>query len=89
MMANEKRLIDANALNSELIERQYSEQSMGILHSAYPHMMAIVSKQPTVDAVEVVRCKDCKFGDMCSIREAMAVSDWNAYCFRGERRTDD
>lgn len=53
------RLIDADALNNELIERQYSAQSMGVLHSGYPHMMAIVSKQPTVDAVPVVRCKDC------------------------------
>ena len=53
-MANKKRLIDANVLNSELIERQYRDQTMGILHTPYPHMRAIVANQPTVDAVEVV-----------------------------------
>lgn len=37
---------------------------------------------------EVVRCKDCKFGEMCSIREAMALTDPNGHCCRGERRTD-
>ncbi len=41
------------------------------------------------DIVEVVRCKDCKYGDMCSIREAMAVSDMNAYCYRGEREDNE
>ena len=48
-----KRLIDAYVLNSELIERQYRDQTMGILHSPYPHLRAIVANQPTVDAVEV------------------------------------
>lgn len=35
-----------------------------------------------------VRCKDCKYGEMCSIREAMCCTDENGYCWRGERRTD-
>ena len=43
----------------------------------------------TSNDVRVVRCKDCKYGEMCSIREAMAVSDWNAYCYRGERKDND
>lgn len=52
-MANEQRLIDANALFAELVEKQYSEQTMGIVASYYPQMRAIVASQPTVDAVEV------------------------------------
>lgn len=51
-MAGDKRLIDANAMFDELIEKQYSEQTMGIIASYYPQMRAIVAKQPTVDAVE-------------------------------------
>lgn len=84
------RLIDADALNNELIERQYSAQSMGVLHSGYPHMMAIVSKQPTVDAVPVVRCKDCVwFGKAgCAI---LIVDDSDKpreydFCSYGERK---
>lgn len=38
------------------------------------------------DVIAVVRCKDCKYGDMCSIREAMACTTPNAYCWRGERK---
>ena len=53
-MADEKRLIDANALFNELIKKQYSEQTMGIVASYYPQMRAIVANAPTVDAVEVV-----------------------------------
>lgn len=56
------RLIDADALFDELVKKQYSAQSMGILHTEYPNMMAIVSKQPIVDAVEVVRCENCEIG---------------------------
>ena len=47
----------------------------------------LFNESPTVDAVEVVRCKNCKFGEMCSIREAMACTDENGFCWRGERRT--
>lgn len=47
-----------------------------------------LAESPTVDAVEVVRCKDCKYGDMCSIREAMACTDDNGFCWRGKRRTN-
>ena len=60
------RLIDAVALSSDLIKRQYSAQSMGILYTGYPHMMAIVSKQQTIDAVPVVRCKDCSHTFICN-----------------------
>ena len=50
-MKNAKRLIDANAL------KQYATggvTSVGIL------TLAEIDEAPTVDAVEVVRCKDCK-----------------------------
>lgn len=36
----------------------------------------------------IVRCKDCKNGELCSIREAMACTTENGYCWRGERRTE-
>lgn len=49
-MENKKWLIDANVLISELIERQYREQTMDILVSLYQQMRAIVAEQPTVVA---------------------------------------
>ena len=56
-MANEKRLIDANALKAHIngVSTHWLNDwsTLGVL--------AAVDKQPTVDAVEVVRCKDCDY----------------------------
>lgn len=52
----------------------------------------IVDNVPTVDAVEVVRCKDCKHTKHCGPGKAMCQNgkihelDW--YCADGERRKD-
>ena len=52
-----------------------------------------VLRQPAVDAVEVVRCKDCKYfkyGDYC-VGDKMEHSHAreNDFCSYGERRADD
>ena len=56
-MENEKRLIDANRA-MEIVRDQ------GIAYlNAYPltnYATFILREAPTVDAVEVVRCRDCK-----------------------------
>ena len=58
-MATEKRLIDANALMERLkFKRKISEVG---LYRGLESAMAQCAKAPTVDAVEVVRCKDCKY----------------------------
>ena len=51
-MANEKRLIDANRLLRDpyFIEDRYPESHL---------LRMAIGEQHTVDAVEVVRCKDC------------------------------
>lgn len=41
----------------------------------------LVQEQPTVDAVEVVRCKDCRYYDECT--NFLFDDD---YCSRGERK---
>lgn len=46
---------------------------------------------PTVDAVPVVRCKDCKFiheKGYCTLVTGMTRIEPDDYCSRGERRTD-
>ena len=64
-MANKKRLIDANALKIAFKRREMADIDMyGGCHIAECFQgyeaNEIVDKMPTVDAVEVVRCKDCK-----------------------------
>ena len=91
------RLIDANALIDEwntLIKKMHKDSD-----GAYPVDFAIVisavSKAPTVDAVEVVRCKDCKhylYDDFDGAYVCMQLSKYvkpDFWCAHGERKDDD
>jgi hypothetical protein len=88
-MANEKRLIDANALISNL--RTFK----GLGSMVAETLVRFTEKQPTVDAVEVVRCKDCQFSKYfeesgtrkCRTQGGLfrTVQD-DDFCSYGERR---
>ena len=93
-MANEKRLIDANALKDGLSNleasggHKYYRQGMdAVLHKFMP---SFIDEQTTVDAVEVVRCKDCKFyqTDHWCTRVALGIMYENDFCSYGERREE-
>lgn len=68
-MATEKRLIDYDEIR-RLFDAQYKE-TVQLIHDGETHLDnladgfteadRIIRKIPTVDAVEVVRCKDCKY----------------------------
>ena len=82
MMSEEKRLIDANAFLKDILTAgigktiiEYSESDIGYM----------IRKRPTIDAVPVVRCKDCKHRFEDSWCEYVDDND-NFYCARGERR---
>ena len=85
------RLIDADKVAKEIA--WLDEYDFVIQHD----VMECINKQPTVDAVEVVRCKDCKWYErkypwnnastMCSYLEY--PMDDNDYCSLGERRKDE
>jgi hypothetical protein len=55
-MANEKRLIDANALKANFVVS--GEFAKDLWHAGT--IRGAIDNAPTVEAVEVVRCKDCK-----------------------------
>ena len=84
-MANEKRLIDANAL----IEMANAEGAYGYVDAFQ------IANAPTVDAVEVIRCRECKhwhketlFCDYTLYGEAQERVNWYAddFCSYGERK---
>ena len=100
-MANEKRLIDANALKQMFDEREADDVELyGGVHiiECFPADDAkeIVDQMPTVDAVEVVRCKDCKHfcpyegeehkGDCAELVGLESCVYEDDFCFYGERR---
>jgi len=98
------RLIDADALN-ELLEHHERMLLYNVKHGnsnksrdfimgvedGYYRVQSDIKWIPTVDAVEVVRCKDCKWYDKHDKR----CKVWNhgvlsiGYCYRGEERDDE
>ena len=79
--SNEKRLIDANALLRH--KRKMSGADFGGEFWDEAVLASDIENAPTVDAVEVVRCKDCKHRYSDSWCEYVDDDD-NFYCARGE-----
>ena len=75
------RLIDADALIKETNEE-----------GAYGYVDAKqIADAPTVDAVEVIRCKDCKYYDgkwLCKICGVPSRKPYD-FCSYGERKGSD
>ena len=61
-MKTEKRLIDANALLNTVLN--HFGIDLGYYGEDLQFCQEAIENAPTVDAVEVVRCKDCKY---CSL----------------------
>ena len=100
-MANEKRLIDANALIKEIVfvknclatDDKAGEWAKGY-RSGLGAAIEEIEELPTVDAVEVVRCKDCKyFTEGMAVGMCKRIPDkpiipivYDHFCSYGERR---
>ena len=80
------RLVDADELKLEL-------KWLKIDTPVYHDVMSTIDEMPTVNAVEVVRCKDCRWFENdgyhtnCQIIRFCVEAD--DYCSRGERREDE
>lgn len=89
------RLIDANKMQELAFQfnfdRRITERELFLFNRA-------IEEMPTVDAVPVVRCKDCKWnydtsvnhGNMfpkCKFTDYVRTGDF--YCAMGERREDN
>lgn len=100
-MEKEKRLIDANALSEKIGNMkseitynrggyQYCNEDEKNEWNKLDSFDSLVCDAPTVDAVEVIRCKDCQQmlqKGWCSLHNTpMAQED---FCSYGERRTDN
>lgn len=88
-VSNKKRLIDANALIKEANE-----------DGAYGYVDAFqIANAPTVDAVEVVRCQECKhyfsgaclkiYSDGNVSQDAWQERNEDDFCSYGERKEGD
>lgn len=103
------RLINADKLKTSLNETvdaaiKWHEDCLGEIMqnrseatiTAFVECILRVKEQPTIDAVEVVRCKDCRYRGngyegfgyyVCTELHQLMYED--EYCSRGERREAD
>ena len=96
MMANEKRLIDANSILDEFLNRYTGRERDGdLVFSACEikqDFADMISNAPTVDAVPVVRCSECKYHEDTSVagyKHCYLIDKtvhYNDYCSYGERK---
>lgn len=94
------RLIDADALSAEVDKSKYHNPhpqiTLRMNHTnEHDHFIKMIYDAPTVDAVEVVRCKDCKhrkekicFNPCYGMWVGVELKD-NDFCSYGERRKDN
>ena len=89
------RLIDADALMDTIRQHEYrlvTKQGSIDYGMFTPGIQQAVDEQPTIDAIEVVRCKDCirRYDTdecpMCFLIEGKyyEYTNENGYCDRGE-----
>ena len=79
------RLIDADALKTKAIRCETFK-----LTDAPVFLKAVgtkeIDKAPTIDAVPVVRCKDCKYSKTRLCENEDNYDDW--FCADGERKDE-
>lgn len=86
------RLIDADVLCEKFQNLAYDDWNQGTgttWANAFSEAENIVDDAPTIDAVEVVRCKDCAKREYCRTSTVWAVApndDW--YCADAERKEE-
>ena len=104
------RLIDADALILDLNDWQYQEapildptvqsavstyEMQRNIYEVIGQCIDAVKDAPTIDAVEVVRCKDCRYfkkiaerskSGLCHRDIVASARKENGYCSRGERK---
>lgn len=95
-LSNEKWLIDANALLDEFLKQYTERERDGNLVFAACEIKQdfadMISNVPNVDAVPVVRCRECKYHEDEEIGMVYcpnALGGWvaeNWFCAEGERK---
>ena len=85
------RMIDLDSLISNL-EKMESYNCSPMYQRGYDDCISTIKRQTIADAVEVVRCKDCKWlydgmDDYCcrNHRGLVRICE-NSYCSHGERK---
>lgn len=81
------RLIDADALKARIMEDVpgFLDNGSSITKAFILAMLETRSATPTIDAVPVVRCKDCKHAELCEIYAGWDGQHLDWFCADGEK----
>lgn len=84
------RLIDAKQIGLADMEIIMCD---GSYKKAFEMLIDKIANAPTIDAVPVVRCKDCKirYTDRCGMFDVDSEGEWtddNGFCQYGERKEE-
>lgn len=88
-----QRLIDANELWGQIYKLSYKHRWKDRTNIAFNKCLDAIQFFPTVDAIEVVRCKDCKHywknnpSDDDPVCLASPKDD--AFCSEGEKKENE
>ena len=87
--------IDIEPLRKQIVEfktavKQFAKSSsfLKAYISGIDAVMEAIDKLPTADVQEVVRCRDCKFNDNCSVQYYAMFKNID-YCSRGIKKDGD
>ena len=90
------RLIDADALRNEFCSECLPDKADDCRFDPLCGTMMWVNEAPTIDAVPVVRCKDCKYKFSANGHDkkgcpldGVGLMTGDDFCSCGERRSDD
>ena len=88
------RLIDADAL-LPMMKYATTDSEIGVfpIKIGFNAIAKVIDDAPTVDAVEVVRCKDCKHYNgllytLCPQSGMNVIDDEESYCSWAERKEE-
>lgn len=85
------RLIDANALKAKLYSLLKIEEAPPMFIEGLETALAVADVAPTIDAVEVVRCRECKYARPFVKEEWAACVMWcrgslsDGFCHMGAK----
>ncbi len=88
------RLIDADAFDKRirLAVGSCEEELTEDFKDGISTILEMMKTAPTVDAVPVVRCKDCARFDKkrgCNLVEGLNIAKTDSFCSYGERKDGD
>lgn len=87
------RLTDADALREEMLGRfnRFRELKQDSIAQDYNFAATIIGNAPTVDAVPVVRCRECRHynGEYCTNPYGLKLPGPRSFCDCGQRKKED